>query len=146
MKPTKPRAVRRRLTKAQLLPLPTRDVQRLSLKHHLALAALLTGRADVDSIATLLNVVYLAFFLRNPDDVEPSRYREAEDVLNAIVARMQRGECERPSEHERTVLEQVVIEHDAQMATVAKYRLVDAWSRLAHVIKLGSVSPIPAGE
>lgn len=126
MNATKPRAVRRRLTKAQLLPLPTRDVQRLSLKHHRALATLLTRRTGVDSIATSLNVVYLAFFPRDPDDVDLSRYREAGDVLNAIVARMQRTKCGRPSEHERIALERVVIEHDAQMAALGKSRLVDA--------------------
>lgn len=137
---------RRSLTKAQLLPLSAIEVRQLSLKHHLALASLRTGRADVDAIATVLNVVYLAFFLRDASDRDVSPYRAAEAALNAIVERVRRAQPGEPNDDERAALERIVVQHDAQMATVPKYRLIDAWSRLTRIVQDCGTSPIPAPE
>lgn len=139
-------AKRRPLNKAELLPLSGRDAQRLSLKHHLALAALRTGHADVAPIGTLLNVVYLAFLLRSPGDERFSPYRDAEAALNELADRLQRDEAAQLSEHAMHVLEQIVLQHDAQLATVRKYRVVDAWSRVAQIFRSDGLSPIPTAE
>ncbi|WP_159086357.1 hypothetical protein [Burkholderia mayonis] len=71
---------RRPLTKAQLLPRPVDQVRRLSLKHHLALALLCDDSGDVESIATLSNMLALAFYLRS--DGEAELYRSADSALN----------------------------------------------------------------
>ncbi|RQS03222.1 hypothetical protein DIE07_32320 [Burkholderia sp. Bp9002] len=133
---------RRPLSKAQLLPLPADQVRRLSLKHHLALAVLRDGRGDVEAIVTLLNVLYLAYFLG--DSCDPDRYRRAEAALNQCVARAERGEPWSLIDDERTVLEQLVVTHDAQLAVTPVHRYLAAWERVARVTAPGGRSPIPA--
>ncbi|WP_344676357.1 hypothetical protein [Paraburkholderia graminis] len=46
-----------------LLPLPAAEVRRISLKNHLALAVLRDSRGAIEQLATLLNVVFVAYFL-----------------------------------------------------------------------------------
>ncbi|MBN3815852.1 hypothetical protein G3N57_04185, partial [Paraburkholderia sp. Se-20369] len=121
---------RRPLSKAQLLPLPADQVRRLSLKHHLALAALHASRGDVAAIVTLLNVLYLAYFLRAVGDVELDCYRDAEAALNACVARAERGEPWSLTSDERASLAQLVVTHDAQLAAVPAHRYLEAWDRV----------------
>ena len=120
----------RRLTKVELLPLSTADVKRLSLKHHLALAALRTGHADVDLIATLMNVVSLAFFLRPHDEADVSVYADAQTTLNCVVERMHANDGIRLLPAELEILERVVVQHDAQLASTPVFRLMEAWSQL----------------
>ncbi|RQS16708.1 hypothetical protein DIE06_20275 [Burkholderia sp. Bp8998] len=129
-----------------LLPLPAVEARHLSLKHHVALASLRAGRADVDAIATVMNVVYLAFFLRDANDRDVSPYRAAEAALNAIVERVRRAQAGEPNDDERAALERIVVQHDMQMATLPKYRLIDAWSRLTRIVQDVGPSPIPAPE
>ncbi|WP_174985353.1 hypothetical protein [Burkholderia lata] len=119
---------RRRLTKAQLLPLPADQVRRLSLKHHLALAALSAGRGDVDAIVTLSNVLELSICLGAGDEVES--YRHAEAALDQCVARAGRGEPWTLTDVERAALERLAIIHDAQLAVAPAHRYLGA---LEHV-------------
>ncbi|KVE22190.1 hypothetical protein WI92_22550 [Burkholderia vietnamiensis] len=135
---------RRPLTKAQLLPLPAAQVRRQSLKHHLALAVLRDGRGDLEAIATLVNMLYLAYFLRAVGDAELDGYRRAEAALNQCVARAERGEPWSLIDDERTVLEQLVVTHDAQLAVTPVHRYLAAWERVARVTAPGGRSPIPA--
>ncbi|AOK06000.1 hypothetical protein LGM90_29220 [Burkholderia sp. AU28942] len=141
---------RRPLSKAQLLPLPTADVQRLSMKHHLALAALRTGHADVEPIATLMNVVYLAFFLRDRGDRDLARYRDAETVLANLIARVDAGDgapgAGALTDAERAALARLVVQLDAQLAAASMQRLANAWTRVERVACSGGRSPIPAAE
>ncbi|KVG51722.1 hypothetical protein WJ33_11155 [Burkholderia ubonensis] len=133
---------RRPLTKTQLLPLPAEQARRLSLKHHLALAVLRDGRGDVETVATLVNMLHLAYFLRVIGDTELDRYRRAEAALDACVARAERGEPWSLTADERTSLEQLVTTHDAQLATVPVHRYLDAWDCVQRVIVPGGRSPI----
>ncbi|RQP98864.1 hypothetical protein [Burkholderia stagnalis] len=140
---------RKPLTKAQLLPLPADQVRRLSLKHHLALAVLRDGRGDFDAIATLVNTLYLAYFLGAVGDAELAGFRRAETALNQCVARAERGEPWSLPDDARTVLEQLVVTHDAQLAAVPLHRYLAAWERVARVTAPGGRSPIrttPANE
>jgi len=115
---------RRPLTKAQLLPLPAEQVRRLSLKHHLALAALCEGRGDVDAIVTLSNVLALAVCLTADGDVEP--YRRADTALAQCIARAERGEPWTLTDPERTALEALALIHDEQLSAVPVHRYLDA--------------------
>ncbi|RQX90168.1 hypothetical protein [Burkholderia stagnalis] len=133
---------RRPLSKAQLLPLPADQVRRLSLKHHLALAVLRDGRGDVEAIVTLLNVLYLAYFLGGSRD--PDRYRRAEVALDQCVVRAERGEPWSLTSDERATLAQLVTTHDAQLAAMPAHRYLEAWERVQRVTAPGGRSPIPA--
>ncbi|WP_124488518.1 MULTISPECIES: hypothetical protein [unclassified Burkholderia] len=70
---------RRPLTKTRLLPFHTDQVRRLSLKHHLPLAALCGKCGDVELIDTLSNMVVPALYLRVGGEAE--LYRCADFAL-----------------------------------------------------------------
>ncbi|MBR8028550.1 hypothetical protein KDX27_31415 [Burkholderia cenocepacia] len=135
---------RRPLTKAQLLPLPVDQVRALSLKHHLALAMLRDGRGDIEAIITLLNVLYLAFFLRDSAPVALDGCRRAEVALDDCIRRAERGEPWCLADDERQALEQLVVMHDAQLAAAPAHRYLDAWDQVQRVMASGGRSPIPA--
>lgn len=103
-------------------------MRRLSLKHHLALAALLSGRGDLNAIVTLSNVLQLAANLGTGNEVES--YRRAEGALNQCVARAERGESWTLMNAERAALETLVAIHDAQLALVPVHRYLDALERV----------------
>ncbi|WP_175748858.1 hypothetical protein [Burkholderia pyrrocinia] len=122
---------RRPLTKAQLLPLPIEQVRRLSLKHHLALAALCGGCGDVESIATLSNMLALAFYLRA--DGEAELYRCADTALAQCIARAERGDPWTLTDAERAALEALLLVHDGQLAAVSVHRYLEALEQTQHV-------------
>ncbi|MGI0504872.1 hypothetical protein ABY44_17575 [Burkholderia sp. ZZQ-2] len=122
---------RRPLTKAQLLPLPVDQVRRLSLKHHLALALLCGGSGDIESIATLSNMLALAFYLRS--DGEAELYRSADFALNQCIERAERGGKWTFTDAERTALEALLRVHDKQLAAVPVHRYLEALEQVQHV-------------
>lgn len=137
---------RRPLTKAQLLPFPGEQVRRLQLKHHIALAAIRDGYGNVEQLATLINVVHLAFLLSQSTVGSTatdtmSMCRQAEQALDRCVARAASGEPIALADDERLVLEPLLLMHDMQLATSPTHRYVDAWTTLQG---LGpDCSPIP---
>ncbi|KUY84955.1 hypothetical protein WI25_35430 [Burkholderia cepacia] len=134
---------RRPLSKAQLLPLAADHVRRLSLKHHLALAAVSAGRGDLEAIVTLLNVLYLTFFLSD-DAAELELVRRAEAALDACTRRVEGGAPWALSDDEQDVLAQLMVTHDAQLASVRLFRYQEAWERVHRIACSGGRSPIPA--
>ncbi|WP_072443934.1 MULTISPECIES: hypothetical protein [Burkholderia] len=119
------------LTKAQLLPLPTNQVRRLSLKYHLALAALCGGCGDVESIATLSSTLALAFHLRAHGEAEP--YRCADTALTQCIARAERGGPWTLTDAERAALEALLLVHDEQLAAVPVHRYLEALEQVQRV-------------
>ncbi|MBN3829749.1 hypothetical protein G3O00_40175 [Burkholderia sp. Ac-20384] len=119
---------RRPLSKAQLLPLPTDQVRRLSLKHHLALVCLADGRGDVDTLSTLANVVELAHQLGAGDGVI---IRPAQDAIAACVDRAEQTAKIGITEVERAAIAAVLVYHDAQLARVPLYRYAEALEQAA---------------
>ncbi|HHT8835361.1 MULTISPECIES: hypothetical protein [Burkholderia] len=134
---------RRPLTRAQLLPIPTGELRRIQLKHHVALAALRDANDDVAQLATLLNAIYLAYFL---DSTEAALYRRAEAALQDCADRAERGESGALTDLERAAVEHVLARLDAQLAAVPMHRYIAAFERLQRVTTADTVvSPIPAG-
>lgn len=134
---------RRPLTRAQLLPIPAAELRRIQLKHHVALAALRNANDDVAQLATLLNAIYLAYFL---DPTEPGPYRRAETALQDCAGRAVRGESGTLTTLERAAVEHVLAHLDAQLAAVPMHLYVAAFEQLQRVTTADTVvSPIPAG-
>lgn len=127
-----------------LLPLPAAEVRRISLKNHLALAVLRDGRGAMEQLATLLNVVYIAYFLSDcrPDDITP--YTDAEAALNRCTRRAECGEPLTPDAGEATLLERVIAIHDAQLASVPAHRYLSAWEQLQRIPAEGMAWPLPS--
>lgn len=133
----------RPLTRAQLLPIPAAELRRIQLKHHVALAALRDANDDVAQLATLLNAIYLAYFL---DSTEAALYRRAEAALQDCADRAERGESGALTDLERAAVEHVLARLDAQLAAVPMHRYIAAFERLQRVTTADTVvSPIPAG-
>jgi hypothetical protein len=134
---------RRPLTRAQLLPIPTGELRRIQLKHHVALAALRDANDDVAQLATLMNAIYLAYFL---DPIDPGPYRRAEAALQACVDRAERSEPSALTDLERATVEHALARLDAQLAAVPMHRYLAAFEQLQRVTTAEVVvSPIPAG-
>ncbi|WP_260444750.1 hypothetical protein [Burkholderia sp. Bp8986] len=115
----------------------------MSLKHHLALAALCGGRGDVESIATLSNMLTLAFYLRADGEVE--LYRCADAALTQCIARAAHGDRWTLMDAERTVLEALLLIHDEQLAAVPVHRYVEVLEQVQHIASLDFGSPLEPG-
>ncbi|HDR9201849.1 TPA: hypothetical protein QDB48_003175 [Burkholderia vietnamiensis] len=128
-----------------LLPLSTEKVRSLSLEHHMALAVVRSGSGDCDQVICLLRVVYLAFFMRNETapGADLSLYQRAEAVLDACIARAERGETWTLLGDELVDVERVLVAHDEQLAAIPKHRYLDAWDRLQRFVNGGGQSRIP---
>ncbi|MCY1263992.1 hypothetical protein D9M68_138100 [compost metagenome] len=114
-------------SRAQLLALPDAELRRIQLKHHLALATVRDGQPDVAQIATLLNAVYLAFYL---EPGEPGPCRRAEAAVHDCIARGDRGGPVRLTDLERAAIEHVLTRLDAHLATVPMHRYLAAFEQL----------------
>ncbi|WP_081421375.1 hypothetical protein [Burkholderia contaminans] len=128
-----------------LLPLSTAKVRALSLENHLALSTVRAGRGDFDQICCLIRVVYLAYFMRGVTmaGADLEAYRRAEAALDACIKRIEEGQPCLLLDQEQTVVEQVLVLHDAQLAAVPKFRYLEAWDHLQRFIASGKHSPIP---
>ncbi|WP_234420882.1 hypothetical protein [Burkholderia oklahomensis] len=134
---------RRPLTRAQLLPLPIAELRRIQLKHHVALAALRDGQAGAAQLATLLNAIYLAYFL---DPANPASCRRAEAAIHHCADRAERGEPLALDDLERAAVAHVLARLDTQLAAVPMHYYVAAFERLQCVTTSDAIaSPIPAG-
>ncbi|MCR5897001.1 hypothetical protein E2P84_39785 [Burkholderia cepacia] len=136
---------RRPLTKSMLLPLPSVDVRRLSLRFHLALAAMSSGHGSGDQFMTLLGTIYIAFFLRDIEvgDVDRGLYKRAEEALEQCMQRVEQGQPWMLLADERVAIEEMVTFHDTQLLIAPAHRYADAWERVRCVVEQGRPSPIP---
>ncbi|CAB3753277.1 hypothetical protein GQ57_19230 [Burkholderia sp. MSh2] len=134
---------RRPLTKAMLLPLATDRVRQLQLKHHFALAAMRGEHGDIQSLGTLVNVLYLAFHLRDvAGEADVAFYRGVEAILDAYAERAESDDWTL-LDAERGALEQLLAVHDAQLAAVPMHRFLDASEKVYRLVQSNRRLPIP---
>ncbi|KVV40369.1 hypothetical protein WK81_20290 [Burkholderia ubonensis] len=131
-----------------LLPLSTEKVRALSLENHMALALVRSGSGDCDQILRLLRIVYLAFFVRSEtaSGSDLDLYRRTEVILDACIARAERGEAWVLHDDELAYVERVLVVHDEQLAAIPKHRYLAAWDRLQRFVMGGGWSPIPTHD
>jgi hypothetical protein len=110
----------------QLLPLPADQVRRLSLKHHLAFAALCGGCGDVESIAALSNMLHLRA------GCNAELYRCADSALAQCVARVECGGEWALTDAERAAFEPLRHGHDEQLTAVPVHRFLEALEQGQH--------------
>nr|WP_321958366.1 hypothetical protein [Burkholderia cenocepacia] len=135
---------RKPLTKGDLLPLPSAKVRALSLENHMALAAVRAGHGGEEQISCLLRVVYLAFYMRNETDAgaDLSMYRQAEAALDGCIARAEQGAAWLLLDREQSMIEQILVVHDDQLAAVPMHRYCAAWENLQRLMTGQLASPI----
>ncbi|WP_154731416.1 hypothetical protein [Burkholderia pseudomallei] len=124
------------------LPLPAQEVRRISLKNHLTLSVVYAGRGDVEQLATLFNVVYVAYFLSNRHTEDIALYSQAEAALNHCAQRADAGAPIIPAADEAALLEQVIAIHDVQISSLPAHRYLNARERLQRM-PADSTSPLP---
>ncbi|MFL9876685.1 hypothetical protein [Paraburkholderia megapolitana] len=145
-RPLKIHSGRPAIPKAMLLPLSTDHVRRLQLQHHLALAALASERGDVEQLACLTGVLHLSYFLRDPgaQDEGLALLQHAETALDACLARAAQGEAWSLQTDEQAALAQLLVAHDAQLASVRMHHYLDAWERVQRLRATGARTPLRA--
>nr|WP_244132237.1 hypothetical protein [Burkholderia pyrrocinia] len=98
----------------------------------------------VDHYICLMRVVYLglAFFMRSEtaSGSDLDLYRRAETVLDACIARAERGEAWTLIENELADVERVLSVHDEQLAVIPKHRYLAALDHLQRFV-LGRGAP-----
>ncbi|HDR9283258.1 hypothetical protein [Burkholderia vietnamiensis] len=139
------RSGRRPLSKEMLLPLPQARTRALSLEHHLALATIASGHANVDLMVCLLKAVYTAFYLRDeaPASADDSEFQRAEAALERCIARAERGDAWVMLDHDKAAVERILVLHDEQLAAVPTHRYLTALDKLNRFAVGGLRSPIP---
>ena len=80
--------------------------------------------------------------LRVPISTCIDLYRRAEAVLDACIARAERGEAWVLREGELADVERVLVAHDEQLVAIPKHRYLEAWDRLQRFVKGTTHSPI----
>ncbi|GAB6852766.1 hypothetical protein [Paraburkholderia kururiensis] len=140
------KAVRRPLTREQLLPLPAAKARALSLEQHLALEAMRHGHGGVEQVVMLLRAVYLAYFMGHAarEPVDLALLREAEAALECF------GESSAEEEggwrldaRGCDVIARVLVLHDRQLAWLPAFRYAGAWTRIQAFISGDAQSPLP---
>lgn len=128
-----------------LLPLPYARVRALSLEHHLALATIARGHANVDLMVCLLKAVYTAFYLRDeaPACANDSEFQRAEAALERCIARAEHGETWVMLDRDKAAVERILILHDEQLAAVPTHCYLTALDKLNRFAVEGLQSPIP---
>ncbi len=128
-----------------LLPLPLARTRALSLGHHLALATIARGHANVDLMVCLLKAVYTAFYLRDesPLGADAPEFQRAEAALSRCIARAERGETWAMLDRDKTAIERILVLHDEQLGAVPTHRYLTALDKLSRFAVEGMQSPIP---
>ena len=142
----KNRSGRPAIPKAMLMPLSTDHVRRLQLQHHLALAALANGQGNVEQLSCLISVARLSGLLRDvsaPVD-GPALHEQAEDALNACLTRAASDDIWSLRSEEQTTIAQLLVAHDAQLASVRMYRYLEVWERLQRTDAVAGSFPVPS--
>ncbi|MBS2132098.1 hypothetical protein KEX41_28335 (plasmid) [Burkholderia thailandensis] len=135
------------LTREMLLPLPVAKSRALSLENHLALVAMRTGNGNVDQMSCLLKVVYLAWFmLDEPVADEPPLFHQAEAALERSTTRAEHREGWTLPDDDCQAIEQILVLHDRQLASLPSHRYMSAWARLTRFIASPNRSPLPELE
>ncbi|CAE6854854.1 hypothetical protein R69658_08168 [Paraburkholderia aspalathi] len=137
---------RKPLTRDMLLPLPVAKVRAMSLEHHLALAAMHSGRGSVEQMNVLLKVTYLTYFMADAahESVDLDLFRAAETAFECCGLRGHRdGNWTLPTA-DHDVLARILALHDRQLGSMPSWRYTEAWARIHAFLRSDAQSPLPA--
>jgi hypothetical protein len=130
-------------TKAMLLPPTAKSARALSLRHHLALAALKGGSGNGHLLTELIRVVYVAWYLQEAGfgatDLE--HYLEAERTLASCGARAAGENIWQLDAADTSAIERVLALHDWQLEHVPISAMLEVQKRLTRFRQSGKASP-----
>ncbi|MCA7954174.1 hypothetical protein LGM43_28285 [Burkholderia seminalis] len=142
------RSNRRPRSKAELLPLPAAHARAISLENHLALATIRSGQGTPETMIALLRVLYLGYFLVEPDvsDSDLALFLEAESVLQLSIDTAATGREWKLPDDSLVPIEQLLLRMDSLVASVSKYRYIQGWDRLGRFATSAECSPLPGSR
>ncbi|MFP3802025.1 hypothetical protein [Paraburkholderia sp. SIMBA_027] len=143
-----PHRAREVRTKDMLLPLTAAAVRSISLENHLALAAMRSGNGTPDTMVSLLRVLYMTYFLCRNDCPEQdlALFLSAELALDESIRAATMGLDWQLRAEQIPLIEQVLVRADELIASVPKYRYVDAWKQLESFSRSDRASVLPGSQ
>jgi hypothetical protein len=137
------------LTREQLLPIAPGKARTLSLKSHLALAALRQGQGNADLASELLKTLYLTFFANEAERRNGlfETFLAAERALKACIHHAVMADEWRLDASHCEVIEAVLRAYDAQLASLPVHKIEAAKVRLGRMLeKKGSFPDLAATQ
>lgn len=131
-----------------LLPLPEALASGISLENHMALAAMRTGHGTSDTMLALLRILYMTFYVLAKDRTEAdlALLLEVEAVLSASIHAAAAGrEWQLPAER-LPEIGRVLLRCDEALASLPRYRYVEAWEKLKTFVDSSRPSPLPGSR
>lgn len=120
-------------SKATLLPGTLESVRSVSLRNHLAFAALRTGNGNGHLLSDLIHVLYMAWYLLEAGFgmADHILFREAAEALERCAARATTTDVWKVSPDDAAVLERLLALHDEQLASTPVGVMHGAQKRIA---------------
>ncbi|MBN3808530.1 hypothetical protein G3N97_05365 [Paraburkholderia sp. Ac-20347] len=120
----------------------------ISLENHLALATMRSGNGTPDTMVSLLRVLYMTYFLCGMDCPEQdfALFLEAELALDEIIRAATMGLDWQLRAGRIPLVERVLRRADELIASVPKYRYVDAWKQLESFTRSDRASVLPGSQ
>jgi hypothetical protein len=131
-------------TKEELLPMHAPFVRNIVLQTHLSIVKIRNGHGMRESMVYLQRILYMTFFLTEPDRVEcdDGLFEEVESILVGAIQR----EDWRLSETGLRALEQIVVRFDSAIGTLPLHRVEGAVCRLQKYVGKPQPSPVPGSR
>jgi hypothetical protein len=125
------------LTPAMLLPMSAALVRKVSLQNHMALVALRQGRGNIDLAGELLKIVFVAFYLTDPEHlpIYLEDFTQAETALRALIKEAASTGNWLLGETECGPIERILALHDRQLAATPTHRIEGAKQRLMRALE-----------
>jgi hypothetical protein len=128
-----------------LLPLPQKEIEKVSLSNHLALAVCRKDPGDRRQLSELARAVYLTYYLQGYGygDAPIELYQRARSAVDAAYARGQISGVWAIQESEAADIEEILCIQDLQLAVVPVRVVLEAHARLDRYSRNDMPSPIP---
>ena len=135
---------RKHLTKDALLPMTAANARKLSLTHHLALAACRSDRGDSRLINELARAVYTTYFLQRAGfgDAPFELYEHAEAAIEHALSVAAKTGAWRIDEADAPSIERLLALHDEQLLSVPLHRVNAAEAELRRFVAGKAPSPL----
>jgi hypothetical protein len=137
-------ANRKPLSKSLLLPMAAQSARKMSLAHHLALAACRGDSGNRHQINELVRSVYMAYYLQRMGfgELPFECYEHAEAAFENALAVATKSAKWIISEQDAPVIERVLALHDQQLSEAPMHRVVEAEKQLRQFLAGTGASPL----
>jgi len=125
-----------RLSRSDLLPTSPSIARSISLRNHMALAALKNGQGNLDLAGELLKTLYWMFYLSDDTTVQEQKDNllAAEKALKSSIVRAAETDTWALNETDALHIAELLRLHDNQLSSLPVHRLEKAKRRLQKLL------------